>query len=267
MKNIFTAFGIVIFTTAVFSAHAQIRKNLIYSNDFESVGTALKWNSLEEADQNGLQQSDSIAHSGKYSLRVLVNKTDKTVSNGKRAEVTLKGDSSATVERWVGYSIFLPNSYTIDPQPESVQQWHDIPDLADGGVWRSPPFALLTQNGHWVVLVRWSAARLTSNETSFSKYIDLGNYDNNVWTNWVFHIRFSYNNDGLIEIWKNGVLIKTINGPNTYNDKVGNYFKLGIYKWVWLPKYHSNSTTTQREVFYDDVRIGNENATYSDVAP
>jgi len=71
-----------------------------------------------------------------------------------------------------------------------------------------------------------------------------------------------------VSVWQNGKLVQTINGPNTYNDKVGNYFKLGIYKWVWMPEKDKGiSTTTEREIFYDDVRIGDESATYNDVAP
>jgi hypothetical protein len=254
--------------SATLSLDTANRKNLIFSNDFESSSPLSNFTDLEEAYTSSITVSDTVAEAGKYSMKVVVNKSDPIVNNGKRAEVTLYADSVVKVERWIGFSIFLPSSYIADPVPEAVQQYHDIPDLADGGVWRSPPFALETQNGHWLLVRRWSAATLTTNATSSGQTYDLGAYNTSTWTNWVFHIKFSWGSDGLIELWQNGKLILTVNGPNAYNDKLGNYFKLGIYKWGWLPEYDTGtSTTTRREVFYDNLRIGNASATYKDVAP
>jgi hypothetical protein len=42
------------------------------------------------------------------------------------------------------------------------------------------------------------------------------------------------------------------------------YFKLGINKFGWS---FQPSSTTQRILYFDEVRIGNANATYNDVVP
>jgi len=260
--------AILILCGTVAGVYSHQRHHLIFENTFENAESMSVWANQEKPGSSSITISDSVAHSGHSSLKFILNKTDRTVTGGKRAEVTLKPEPAVKVERWVGFSVFLPASFILDPEPEIIQQWHDMPDLAEGGVWRSPPFALTTQNGRWELAVRWSAARLTSNQTSSGRIYDLGAYQNSVWTNWVFHIRSSWDSDGLIEVWENGKLIQTINGPNAYNDNGGNYFKLGIYKWVWMPgKDTGKSTTTSREVFYDDVRIGDEHAGYEDVAP
>lgn len=266
MKRIILLFiGLFIFSI---SLNAQNRQHLIYENTFENPGALEAWPGHERANKSSISISDSVAHSGHYSLKFELKKNDLAVANGKRAEVALKPEPRVKVERWVGFSVYLPESFSADPEPEIIQQWHDIPDLSEGGVWRSPPFALYTQSGHWFLSVKSSARRLTSNKDLIGKEYDLGAYTNSKWTDWVFHIRFSWDNDGLIEVWQNGNLVQTLNGPNAYNDNVGNYFKLGIYKWVWMPeKDKGKSTTTSREIFYDDVRIGDEGATYKDVAP
>lgn len=257
--------GLVILNSSVC---AQNRHHLLFEDTFEGPGALDAWPGHEKANKNSISISDSVAHSGRYSLKFVLRKSDPAVANGKRAEVAMKPELNAKTERWVGFSVFLPATFTPDPAPEIIQQWHDMPDLSDGGVWRSPPFALYTQNGHWFLAIKSSAKRLTSNKDLSSKDYDLGPCVNSQWINWVFHVRFSWEDDGLIEVWQNGNLVQTINGPNTYNDKVGNYFKLGIYKWVWMPEKDKGiSTTTEREVFYDDVRIGDEDATYNDVAP
>jgi hypothetical protein len=44
--------------------------------------------------------------------------------------------------------------------------------------------------------------------------------------------------------------------------------KFGIYKWPWKVGNEGwGSITTKRVCYYSQVRIGNQNATYLDVAP
>lgn len=251
-----------IFIFISYSIRAQQRKHLIYENTAELPNALISWSYIEAPTKNSIVISDSIAHHGHYSFKFVLNKQDSTIGGGKRTEVTLRYKSAVKVERWIGFSVFLPASFMVDPEPEIIQQWHDIPNSA--AVKRSPCFALSTQNGHWLISIR-SSSELS--RTATATY-DLGAYNNSVWTNWVFHIRFSWANDGLIEVWKNGVLLKTINGPNEYEDISGNYFKLGIYKWVWMPeKDRGLSTTNTREVYYDDIRIGDDKAGFKDVTP
>jgi len=258
---------ISIFLFCMYTTYAQ-RKHLLFEDTFENATDLSKWYHQEKSFPNSITITDSVARSGHFAMRVIIRKGDPVINNGIRAEVVLKPESKINIERWIGFSVLLPETFTIDPEPEIIQQWHDVPDLAEGGVWRSPPFALFTQNGHWLLSIRSSIKRLTNNNDLTTNNYDLGPYKNSIWTDWVFHILFSLNNDGIIEIWENGIKLKTINGPNTYNDLNGNYLKMGLYKWVWLPeKDKGKSSTIEREIYYDDVRLGNEFATYKDVAP
>ena len=255
------------FFLIIYTANCQVkRQHLIFQSDFTDQSSIAKWNK-EIPSKKSITITDSVLHNGKPVLQVVLNKSDILVAGSVRAELALRPDSVVKVERWVGISMFLPASFISDPEPESVLQWHDIPDK--GGPWRTPSLGLWVRNGKWILLTGWSSEKLTSNETSHHKLIDLGNYQTSVWTNWVFHIRFSWESDGFIELWENGKLVQKIDGPNAYNDVVGNYLKVGIYKWMWAPaeKNISKSIIAQRIIYYSDLRVGDEKATYKDVVP
>ncbi|RZJ77944.1 MAG: hypothetical protein EOO20_28335, partial [Chryseobacterium sp.] len=96
--------------------------------------------------------------------------------------------------------------------------------------------------------------------------IDLGPITKNEWSDFVFHINWAHNEKGVVELWKNNkMLYSRINKANCYNDKLYPYFKIGIYKWDWEGK--SESTTSERTIFIDEVRIGNSKANYDMVCP
>lgn len=207
-----------------------------------------------------IQRSDSVAHSGKHSVRFEVNREDKSVANGKRAEIAWFTEKKTNIDRWFSFSIFLPADYEKEQVSEILAQWHESPDLDLGESWRTAPIALKTQNGYWRAAIQWSADKVNDDKNIGGRQnFALGKQDKNQWTDWVFHIRFSCNDDGLIEIWKNGEPVLNYPGPNYYNDKKGPFFKFGIYKPDWKNKA-SKSTVTKRVVFFDDVIIGNENA-------
>lgn len=237
------------------------RSNIIFESLFEkdqdgfNASEGGDWNGVEAATKNSILRSSERSRSGRYSAKFTLNKSDADQGGSKRAELTDWSGRmpSPKAERWYGLSMFLPGSYAKDPCEEIVFQWHGVNSVdLDGESMSNPALAMLTRNGKWV-LNAWDGP------------IDLGAYDQNVWTDWVLHIKFSPDPDGLIEIWKNGEKVLTLKGKNTYRDKVGNYFKMGIYKYGWKDGYVS--TTSSRTIYYDEVRVGNEKASFSDVAP
>ena len=149
-------------------------------------------------------------------------------------------------------SIFLPSSYVAEPVEEVVFQWHaiNLVDL-DSVSMNNAAIAMFTKNGNWELGMKYGGS------------VDLGFYDKDVWTDWVIHVKFSAESDGVFEIWKNGKLMLRRNGRNNYNDLKGNIFKIGIYKYGWAQGYPS--TTTFRTLYYDEIKIGNENASYAEV--
>lgn len=234
------------------------RNNLLFnftteasnSLTFLSYTSFTAYGSLQKAATYSITRVSTAARTGNYSTRYELRKTDGLIGYGKRSEACRysKSEPVAKVERWYAASYYLPTGYVTDAAPEIVTQWH-----TNVG---SPPLALWTQNGQWRI-------------TRFgNKQTILGAYATNKWTDFVFHVKWSTGTDGLVEAWKDGVKVLTFTGATLLpGTTYGAYMRTGLYKWPWNPTSSIRSTTTQRVMYVDDVRIGNQYATYQDVAP
>lgn len=224
--------------------------------NFES-GNFSGWYKELCCSHSAVVSTSSPVRDGRYSVKFTLKKTDPDIATSKRAELR-HGYVPANSAYTYRFSNFLPTSFTKDPSMEIVAQWHNVPDYSIGEKHPSPPLYLRTMNGRLYLGRRWDPNRLTVNNTpgkgGGTEMLDLGPYQVGTWTDWKFYVKWSYKSDGVVQIWKNGSLIKSIYGPNTYNDAKGPYFKVGIYKPDW--KYNpSRSTTTQRVIYYDAVRM------------
>jgi hypothetical protein len=209
---------------------------------------------------------DTIAESGKYCFRSELHKDDPDVNGSKRAEITLSSEKPLE-EHWYAVSIFLPSdgdeNYTddADDNPESIVQWHNVPD--EGEEYSSPPLALVLMNGHYYIHRFWDDAPITSNQQMYTNgtysTTDLGSYalDKGKWVRWLFHVKWGWSvtQNPTLEIFKDGKMVLSCAGlPNTTNDKIGVYMKIGIYKWGWK-QYPYSSIIRKRVVYYDDVSV------------
>lgn len=237
---------------------------LLVESSFETSNFLAAWPWTEAPKSGLLKQSNEQVRSGKYSLKFILRKTDRDIGGSKRLEIARAPYESPGCEHWYGMSINLHTSYVADPCEEIVFQLHATADDREGNT--SPPIALQTKAGKWRMQILWdSRPDNTKQNWKNVKIIDLGHYQTGVWTDWVFHIKPSYKTDGLVEIWKNGSLMIRYKGPNNYNDKKGNFVKLGIYKWGWKEGFQS--TSTKRILYLDEIRIGDEKSSYKEVAP
>jgi hypothetical protein len=101
---------------------------------------------------------------------------------------------------------------------------------------------------------------------SGTKDFDLGYVPKDQWVRWVVHYKFSYNTDGQWQIWKNGTQILNYSGKTIYPPAITTSlpsFKIGIYKWPWAGT--GTSDVKIRVLYVDDVRIGNQNCTLTDM--
>ncbi len=183
-------------------------------------------------------------------------------------------------EYWYGIRIFLPKDRRYDKEREIIMQWHDQPDWNLKEDWRSPCVELdigpSQRRGiatNYLVFVRSDAKQLTPSKENKNRYqaedqFDLGPIEGDLgkWTQWVMHVRWSYEDDGFLKLWKNGeVVLDLPHYPNAYNDRYGPYCKFGIYKWVWK-NIEKARGVAPRVIYYDDFYIGNAQASYTDVA-
>lgn len=206
--------------------------------------------------------TNKLSSDGKYSIRMELRKSDSEVFGSKRAEISLKPER-ALEEHWYSISVYLPNSkeedYAKDKSEEIIMQWHNTPD--PGEEWTSPPLALATKNGRYLIERFWDEnPKITSviagrNEETY----DIGSYfkDKGKWVSWDFHVKWGWlvSQDPILEVYKNGTKVLDCSGlPNTTNDIVGNSWKIGLYKWEWKTKpYISN--IDKRVIYYDNIMI------------
>ncbi len=171
---------------------------------------------------------------------------------------------------WVGFAIYLPGPWAPDKFSETLVQWHGSPDLDLGEKWRNPILALFPHNGTgtWKLKSRSDPRRISvdNNPPRKDRSFDLGPFETNKWTEFVFHIVFSYEGDGVLEVWKDGKKEFRHEGPTAFNDAKSPYLKMGIYKPSWHPKttYGGVFEVSNRTVYHDDLRIGES---FKDVAP
>ena len=229
--------------------------------------------------------------SGTHSVRFQLYKGDKRFRCGVRSELAVdppeppRSSPAKPVERWYGFSIYLPHTWQPDRSPESVTQWHQDANSAGG----SPPLALLTMRpgndtkSHWFISQRmWNTPETVNT--------DVGVCALGAWTDWVVHIKWSADSTGpgrgLLEIWQNGKPVAGFNpkyGRNTFTNSTRHYLKIGIYKWQWnraappqlLPPGsgpcpvpgNDPSTSTRRVMYHDEVRIVDGRGTRATVTP
>ncbi|QMU29330.1 polysaccharide lyase [Adhaeribacter radiodurans] len=231
------------------------RDNLLVEQRFE--GSIISPFNKQVYTSHGYALSSAVARTGSKSVRLELRKADNKV----RSEILLPAETSSN--RWYGFSTYLPSGYWQNSMTSDtwdiIAQWHAMEDSGEAA--RFPPIALVVSKGRLTAVLYWATRSINTNSTiSGKKVFDLGPVIKDKWIDFVFHINFSHQSDGVFDIWVNGTKAVSFRGPNSYNDKAYPYFKTGIYKRDW-------GSITKRALFVDDIRTAGGGATYADVAP
>ena len=196
-----------------------------------------------------------IKRAGTGALKVELRKAD--IPNGHRSELGME-PSNKNADGWYAFALHFPPEYISDSMEESIVQWHAQPDMP-GEVNGSAPVFLGVVDNKYILELRTDPKKTTIQGDWTYKRIDLGPIDIGKWADWVFHIKWAYDNTGILEIWKNKVkVISRINLPNSFNDATYPYFKIGIYRYGWstMPE----NPIKVRTVYVDEVKIGDGTA-------
>src|SRR5690606_19776500 len=95
------------------------------------------------------------------------------------------------------------------------------------------------------------------------EYIDLGRVVKDVWHQYVFHIKHATGSGGFVDVWQNGEKVISKTGKSS-DSAIQPNWKLGIYKPTWEKR---STSTSKRIIYYDNVKIGNRNASYEEMLP
>jgi hypothetical protein len=160
---------------------------------------------------------------------------------------------------WIGFSVYLPENWEVPNRFETLANIHQTADKGEPSIVN--PFGIYTGSGKWKIMSRGHNVPLRE-WTLNSIWEDVGK-----WTDWVIHYKPSYGSQGILKVWKNGTLVATKSGPNTYKDAIGPYFKMGVYLG-WKDRNCCDNYKEAKVVYHDALRIASgSSASYSDVAP
>ncbi len=213
---------------------------------------------MEVCCEHSYKYSTAKYYKGKQSAKFELRRNDKDVRESKRSELAAHVEKSSG-DNWYRFRMFIPNNWEIDPNSfEIITQWHGYPDLDKGETWRSPPLYMAIKGDRIHIQTKWDSKKVTIKNTPEGESVLWEGKLNDLkgqWVNWTFRVKWSYLQDGIVEVWKDKEKIVHRIGANSYNDEKGVYLKIGIYKPDW--KYHpQKSVVNYRMIYFDDVEVG-----------
>ena len=268
-------------------------RRVLFEGGFESGAILVpeEWANVETSYSDFREQAKAVsyeARSGYYAAELQIEQSDPDWkgSGNYRAEITpippnpmpssshtdnvgISHDSPEGITRWYGFSTFFPADWQNEPDIDFIvlAQWYSKKDDDAGGTdvrTNSPVVSIeVTGDSKYRIHNRWDDAPYTDSPGGFPNHQKwtLGPIVKGKWVDWVFRIHWAYDTTGQLEVWQNGIKVVDVKDRGIcYNDNNGIKFKAGLYSG---PEYHQFPKT----VLLDDVRIGDEFASFSDVAP
>lgn len=192
-----------------------------------------------------------------------------------RAELEKSGLTFSGQTRWYGASIRVDSRWEDNVSAGSgidgalVMQWHTG---NSGCGLSSPPFAILFDDVSEPDGPRWRISSISSPLACATTAA--GDFTRRTWTfpgtkgewvDWVVQIKWSTGSDGFLRVWKDGVQVINQSGATYYNSETTMRIKWGVYKPRW-----ATETIPPGDIFvvhHDEIKIGDENSSYTEVAP
>lgn len=215
---------------------------------------------------SSMTRTSAYARKGNYSYRarIVKNPNYDEYAGTHRSEMVFSTPSQPPIGwRWAAVSVYLPSDLCIDQAPMSIV----FSTKANPDNWATP-FRIDVRGGRYIAI----RANVQTNGTVTGEVEkDLGPVDKGVWVDWVYHRNFEMNSSGYLEVYKNGNLVYSYNGPNWVNGAgrtTEGYLPVGLYKWVWTDPsgmgWGPPACNNPVEVYYDEYRFGTDAATLQD---
>jgi hypothetical protein len=152
---------------------------------------------------NGRSSVVNAPRAGNFAARLEIGPGDR------RSELVIEGAKEVAngKDTWFGFSNRIDESWKFGKRRDIVFNVHKRREAGDahGG----QPLSLSIKNGKWVLRVLGDANRnSTLKSTKFARF-DLGPVEKGRWNDWVFRYKPSFNDDGEVEVWKDGQKVLT----------------------------------------------------------
>ncbi|WP_159439872.1 polysaccharide lyase [Pontibacter lucknowensis] len=221
-----------------------LRNHLLFEETFEGSDPLHTAVNLQTDTEHGFRVVTDPLNNENKVARFELRASDPMIHRGMRSELFVV-DRVTDKEMWYSFAVMFPeDGYAPDSSNELISQWHQ-----EG----SPPISLRTVDN--VIYLR---VRHNTKEDKW-KVMELAPLTKDVWHEFVFHIIHSAGSDAILEVWHNGVKRVSYSGRNHFEDKKMPYWKVGVYKAKWN---NSRTASEKRVIYFDNVRVGNELASY-----
>lgn len=225
----------------------RLLNNLIWADNLEGLLYFFTGVSVQKSTSYGITTTTSPVFQGTKSARFELRSGDNETNGGTRAEISFQ--PATNLNRWYSFALYAPSDkFKWDDEDDCLVQFHQ----GDG---ETPALCLRVREDRIYIRI-------------LGVWNDLGVFEKDKWMGYVMHVKHSTGSSGLIELWRNGTKIMDRYGPNMTrvdDDEHNPSLKLGIYKSAWNGS--STTETSVRVIYYDDIKIGNEYATYEDMVP
>lgn len=234
-----------------FDAQADVKRSLSHPND--------DW----------VEVSAAARRAGRKSLRVHLD-YDGPDGAEFRSEISDHSGPSAPLvlgrPYWIGFSIYVPSDWQADPADWDNQVMWQTHTSASAPSNTSPGTALRIRNHQWVASLKYDlddGAGVQTRSKSLAPVVP------GTWNDFVVQVRYDVGSTGILKVWKDqragDAPLWDYRGPTTSVGDTGGYNKFGLYHTGW--KFNVPTSHKVHTYYFDEIRIGNENASFEQVAP
>lgn len=219
--------------------------SLVYEEDFEGSKPFSTAHGIEKGASHSItyvsKPGDSKGKAAKFELRY----KDPVVKGSKRVEVTVVKGESGDIgkDSWYAFDLLVPSDYKNEDKKELINQWHQDGDA-------SAQINIKDGRFFWRFFINGK-----------TQDYDLGAIQKGKWNTFVIHMYHSSGSDGITELWLNDKKLLNLKGKNMNSGDLPKW-KVGIYKSNWMD---GKTTVDTRVLYYDNIKVGNKQATYSDM--
>lgn len=178
----------------------------------------------------------------------------------ERSELKERFQAAIGQVYWYRLRTFIPQDFPIEENRLVILQWH----ASDTGKEAtSPPLAFYYRGGKLIIKLRHSdrPQQLKEEDIRRVELYRQENFARGVWHDFVIQVKWSYRDDGFVNIWIDGKEAAHYKGPSAYNDAEGPYVKFGLYRDA---EYIVGEGKAKRKlkasdpyiIFHDDYRRG-----------
>jgi len=227
------------------------------SVSFENDGTTNGWTTLWH-EKGYVLDVNSPSFEGGTAVQCTTT-FDSQYGGRYHTECRKGGQATMGMDRYYGFSFFLPADWQFVDQSFNIQQFIGNADGCSGG----QPITMTHLFGHTLV------TRVVTGPdgcTRTAHNIDVySNITAGVWHRVVMHGKWEADNTGVFEFWLDGVKrVSLMNTPTCPNDNTVFNLAVGNYSNGWHDDGFMAGTQALRSIFIDHVRTG---STFADVDP